>query len=732
MLHLLHSTRAGGLAAAAVVALLLAGRGASAQEGFEGWHLEPGVSQAHLIMVARVASISRLTVVEGAKTDLAIREYRFQPIRRLKGIFQRDQLSMTAADLGCTTDEGALAPPLKEGEFRLLILAQQQGRFMGCVSAAPGAMTFGERVPLLKWPDDPLVAVVETLIQVVDARSRRERAKLLIDRLQRVDGLAVVPVLSSLLLRADWAAAEDRALPSLTRLARDPATAVRIGALEVLRDVLATRIRPRDPRQLDGVADTLRKVLDSPAPVGPVPLVGDDYAAWERARYERGEAVTRVRLAALEALGHLLDLKANIAWARPWLIGQLTTAPTHAERAAAVAALARIAHPQAIEAVLDAVSRLPLDEQPARMTSYGRAAVRLDKAGAERVLLERLERAIHARQPLQAEIELLGRMRSKKALPFLLAIAGQPTLAAGDRHALAWALGRLGDDRAVPLLTGWMRGDDYQLKEAALAALESLDSPAAARETRPLLKTEAYLPFKLRLARLLARHDLADGYALATEHLADATQTAAATLVLAALGDARTSKDLSAILAARPDRRWRAAALTGLAALGDAAARKQLLGILADDRNPLVADAAEAAGLAADPALLRPLATLVQSRDKQISLAALLALRRFFTDVRSSPRGLAAVEGQNGELRPAQVAVPAPTRAAIVAAVTALVLDTHVEADIRQEAFAVARLLRGERYEKLLTDVADQAELEGTPLLAAVEGERRRQRGPGN
>jgi HEAT repeat protein len=695
------------LAAVAVVAVVLAGRGAAAEEGFEDWHLEPGVSQAHLVMVARVASISRLTVIEGAKTDVALREYRFQPIRRLKGIFQRDQLSMTAADLGCPADDGALAPPLKEGEFRLLILAQQQGRFLGCVSAAPGAMTFGERVPLLKGPDDPLVAVVETLIQVADARSRRERATMLVEQLEHVEGVSAVPILSSLRLRADWAAADDRALPALTRLAHDPTTAVRGAALEVLRDLLASRIMPHDPRQLDGVADTLRGVLES------------------------GEAITRVRLAALEALGHLLALRASAAWSRELLIAQLTRAETHAERTAAATALSRIAHPQSIAAVLDALARLPLDEPPARVSTYARAAVRLDAPGAERVLLARLERSIQARQSLQAEIELLGQRRSKKSLPLLLAATSQPTLASVDRQYLARALGRLGDDRAVPVLTGWLRGDDYQLKEFALAALENLDSQVAAREARPLLKSEAHLPYKLRLARLLARHELADGYALATEHLADAAHTAEATLVLAALGDARTSKDLSAILAARPDRRWHAASLAGLAATGDATARKQLLKILADDRNPLVADAAEAAGLAGDADLLRPLAPLVQSRDKHIALASLVALRRFFTDVRSSPQGLAAaVDRDNGDLP--EVAAPAQTRAALVSAVASLVVDTHVEADVRQEAFAVARLLRGERYDKLLADVADQAELEGTPLLAAAEAELRRQRGLDN
>jgi HEAT repeat protein len=419
------------------------------------------------------------------------------------------------------------------------------------------------------------------------------------------------------------------------------------------------------------------------------------------------------------------------------LIGQLVTASTHAERAAAAAALARIVHPQTIAAVLDALARLPLDEFPARESVYARAAVWLDRPGAERVLLARLSRSIAARQSLEAEIEPLGRMRSRESLPLLLGAADQPVLAPGDRHRIAWALGRLGDDRAVPVLTGWLRGSDYQLKEPALTALEQIDSPLAAREARPLLKSEAHLPFKLRLGRLLARHGLADGYALATEHLADDMQTAEATQVLAALNDPRTSKELSAMIAARPDRRWHAAALTGLAAIGDNAARGELLVILADDRHPLAADAAEAAGLCADVELLPPLARLVQSRNRNIALASLVALRRFFAGVPSSPRGLVAVNlvavdlaaGQDDDelLRPA-ADVPAETRAAIVTAVASLLLDAYVDVNVRHEAFAVLRLLRGEKYAELLASLADQAELEGTPLLAAAEAELRRER----
>ena len=72
--------------------------------------------------------------------------------------------------------------------------------------------------------------------------------------------------------------------------------------------------------------------------------------------------------------------------------------------------------------------------------------------------------------------------------------------------------------------------------------------------------------------------------------------------------------------------------------------------------------------------------------------------------------------------------IPAETREAIAKSVESLVLDTYVDFGLRQPALVVATLLRGERYEVLLTKLADQAELEGTPLLARVVAERRRLR----
>lgn len=713
----------------AVVVAVSGSRGASAQEEFAGRQLESAVSQAHLVMVARVVSISRVTVVEGAKTDVALREFRFQPVRKLKGLFQRDQLSMTASDLGIPAEDLTAGVPLKEGEYRLLILVQPRGlTSYGCVSAGPG-VTFDERVPLLKGPDDPLLSVVETLIRVADSRSRREKAALLIERLAEPGGPSA-PLLTSLQLRADWAAADGRMYepgkptpaasgdpgPGLiTALIQSQSPAVRGAAVPLLRDMLATRIRPKDPQRLDEAATALRASLAS----------------------DNGD--TEMRLAATEALGRLIGMGVQVNESRDLLVAQLTGAATHAERAAAAAALAEADDLQSAAAVLDALRRLPLDEPAARETVYARAALRI-AAGAESVLWDRLERSMAARQSLEAEILAIGHLKNEDDAR-LVGIARRPDLSEEDRQHLARAFRRVGDDRAVPVLVGWLQNGDYQLKEIALAALEQIDSDAAARDVRPLLKTEPHLPFKLRLAHLLARHGLDDGYSLATEHAADEDHTAAAALVLVALDDPRTKTELSAILAARPDRRWHAGALTGLVAVGDEAARAQLLEILADDRHPLAAEAAAAVGLTDDAELLPPLAALVQSRNRQVALASLLALRRFLSGVRSSPRGLAAIDpeatafGDDQSLRPA-VNVPDQTSAALLGAIAPLVTDPYVEPDARREALRVARLLAGAPgsptyggYVALLDELADQAELEVTPLLAEVQAERRRLRG---
>lgn len=256
-------------------------------------------------------------------------------------------------------------------------------------------------------------------------------------------------------------------------------------------------------------------------------------------------------------------------------------------------------------------------------------------------------------------------------------------------------------------------------------------SASIRKELRPLLRTEGNLPYKLRIARLLARHGFDDGYSLATEHLADNEHTASAALVLAALDDPRTAKDLTAIVDARPDRRWLGAALTGLVAIGDNTGRAQVLAILNDDRSPLAADAAEAVGVSSDVKLLPPLAKLVQSRNRQIARASLLAVRRFLGDVRMSPAGLAATDPASAKAgdttaKKQPIDIPLDTRDSLATAIASLAADTYIEPDVRLEAFAALRLLGGKQFSELLSNLADQAELENSPLLQAVIAQQRR------
>ncbi len=456
--------------ATAVTLVLAATVPAFAQQEFEGWNLEPGISEAHLVMVARVTSISRVTVVEGAKTDIALREFRFQPVRVLKGLFQRDTLSMTASDLGLPNQSTSSAPPLKEGEFRLLILAQPRGlNTYGCVSAAAGAKTFGERVPLLEGPDDRLVSVVETLIRVVDSRSRKERATLLLDRLLPsvsgnpmvpMSGLASVPLLTSLKARADWAAIDGRpyetfhfflGAPPAPNAAEfytrsDQPAPVRIAAVELLKEMLASGVAPKSKENIQAVAKALRDVIEE----------------------EQGN--TAIRVAALEAFDSLLSRNlpargVKLPWAAELLADEAKSAATYAERIAAFKTLSNVAGEDAKEAILNIVQALPLDESLAREEVYLQAARRSAPDEADRIVRDRLQRSLAAGQSIESEVEALLLLKNQESVPVLLKAARQVNGALRDRLAMAKAFGSFADDRAVPVLVYWLRNDSNQLAQ---------------------------------------------------------------------------------------------------------------------------------------------------------------------------------------------------------------------------------------------------------------------------
>jgi hypothetical protein len=146
------------------------------REWFQGWEMEDRIAQAQLCLVAKVSRVKDLTVVHGAKVDQTLREYHFQPVRVLKGIFSRDEFVMTDSDLGFPAEDGTSVPPLQQGELRLLLLTRT-AEGLGCVSGPSGPQTPEAQVPKLESSGDPVVVMAEDLVRISESPSRRERSE---------------------------------------------------------------------------------------------------------------------------------------------------------------------------------------------------------------------------------------------------------------------------------------------------------------------------------------------------------------------------------------------------------------------------------------------------------------------------------------------------------------------------------------------------------------------------
>jgi hypothetical protein len=62
--------------------------------------LEFALQRADLVVVARLAAVTESKVVQGGRNVLVTEQFRFEPVRIIKGIFPRDTLLMTGNDLG--------------------------------------------------------------------------------------------------------------------------------------------------------------------------------------------------------------------------------------------------------------------------------------------------------------------------------------------------------------------------------------------------------------------------------------------------------------------------------------------------------------------------------------------------------------------------------------------------------------------------------------------------------
>jgi HEAT repeat protein len=256
----------------------------------------------------------------------------------------------------------------------------------------------------------------------------------------------------------------------------------------------------------------------------------------------------------------------------------------------------------------------------------------------------------------QAAVVALGRIGDRRAtLPLLEVLATDPALTV----VTAGALARLGDARAFEALLALVAHPDAAVRQAVIAALNSIGHPEMATRVAPLLRDP--MPHAresaVRIAGYFGYRECADDLLACCDDVDPAVQRAALEH-LAFLDDARVAPRLIDALAGHPSSAIRCAAAQALArvedprvvaplvaALSDAdawvryfAARalaEQRLDTGLDDLTRLAFDdpaghvrlaAIDALGRIANPAAIPALAVLAASDDPDRARAALKAL----------------------------------------------------------------------------------------------------------
>jgi HEAT repeat protein len=627
--------------------------------------LEDGVARAELVIAVRLLDVSESKIVRGGKQEDVTLQYRFEPVRTLKGIYARDVLLLTGQDLGIYR-YGAGPAQVERGQMFLLLLGRSGPGYVNCNQA--GSLDLS--IPRLSGQDDPLLAAVDTLIAVTQQRDRSRKAALLIDGLRVARGHDAVPLLVSLRRRAILAAQAPGVLEALARPLRDPSPVVKEAAAGTLEAILEADYLDHRPLR-DGAVEVLIAALDG---------AGVDIPA---------------RVALLDALG--ATGKDDRRWAKVRGLLDLDRAlPTFAERAARLRALGKLAPVDPRANVIAALKALPLDAPGPVQEAAARALGAPDPSEAARQRVARLAAKYDAGLGITSEIGLLGELPGPAATPVLLDVARR-TLDSQERYALAAACARVKDPRLVPVLAGLIDPTNVQVRWVALDALMAIDTPESARAAWPHLAEEPDLSRKLLLAGFVGRHGYRGGYPYAIEHLADANLRDAAVEALAAIREPRAIPELRAIWQKSNDLAWNAAAIRALGRLGEADIASRLLALAQDLKDPLTAPALIALGDLNEVRALPLVRAGLASRSDEVVIAATRAARRL----------LARPGVQADDVRDA---------------LAALLADGHASLPVRETALEALTALDDPRLADALGAAARDAALEGTPLLQAVEG----------
>src|SRR5438105_14269741 len=155
-------------------------------EWFRDLDLEPVLSEASLVLAGRVADVSSTVITTGGKGEFTLLQFKFVPVLTLKGVFSRESLSLTSADIGIQGFSDAA--PIETGQLRLLIL----GRSMEGYTVLRQSSSLKQAVSRLRDSNDALLESVKVLLAVNAHRERPGKLMLLLRGLRNQRGTAVI------------------------------------------------------------------------------------------------------------------------------------------------------------------------------------------------------------------------------------------------------------------------------------------------------------------------------------------------------------------------------------------------------------------------------------------------------------------------------------------------------------------------------------------------------------
>ena len=655
--------------------------------------LELSLQRADLVVAAKLVDVTESKVVQGGRNVQVTQQYRFEPVRIIKGIFAREALLMTGTDLG-VYQFAAAGDRLQPGQTLLILLARQGQNFLNC-NPAP---TLNQSIPRLSGADDALLSAVDVLIVAARQRDRKARVQTLLDGLTNAKGRAAGPLLLALRRRA-------------VIVARNMTLHQNADRMENRESVVGHAILPflkSDSASLRELASlTIGSVLEATprkaAPKGQMPgssapslLQGESARAIDAALATAGPDIA-ARVAMIEVRGLTGGEWVGLTDDQQ---AQLRKLPlprysSNAEAAASYRAIAMNPAPWRKEEVGQQYQSMLLDAPIDVQTAVGRALVALDAPLAADLIPRRLARKDDAGLDVSPEIDLIAGLPAATAASALLN-AWNRSLNLTERMAFARACLRAADPRLVPALGALLDPGQWNVRVLAVDALRKIDTDEAASVLRIHLDEEVDPLRKLRLIAFLARHKIHDGDTVAFENLADPTLREEAINAVVAAGGPKVVAELQRIWETSNDPTSNAAAFRALARLGQQEIAPKLLEIARTAGDPLAPQALLALADLGTPETLPIVADALNSRRDAVVLNA----TRAAVTLLKKP----SLPGDKVRDR-----------------LASLLADPDASVEVRNATLDALVSLADPRLLASLNAAASDVNLEGTPLLARIE-----------